>query len=119
MHTTYWRLSFSFFIFWILNYIKNQLKQGSKIKFTCYAILAFVPAKSNKFSRIGPGHEFEKSQNLSLAQLGAEYRFEITEDSEIALNLAYENKEQVYDEWTFGVAFNKKIWQKESMNPEN
>lgn len=60
----------------------------------------------------GPGYELEKSENLFLIKLGTEYSFEITEDFEIALNLAYENKEEVYDAWTLGVAFNKKIWQK-------
>jgi hypothetical protein len=60
----------------------------------------------------GPGYELEKSENLFLIKLGTEYSFEITEDFEIALNLAYENKEEVYDTWTFGVAFNKRIWVK-------
>ncbi|WP_187175290.1 hypothetical protein [Algoriphagus sp. AK58] len=60
----------------------------------------------------GPGYELEKSENLFLVKLGTEYSFEITEDFEIALNLAYENKNEVYDSWTFGVAFNKKIWEK-------
>lgn len=60
----------------------------------------------------GPGYELEKSRNLVLIKLGTEYSFEITEDFEIGLNLAYENKEEVYDAWTFGVAFNKKIWKK-------
>ncbi|MDI1322973.1 MAG: hypothetical protein PSV36_09500 [Algoriphagus sp.] len=60
----------------------------------------------------GPGYEFEKSENLFLVKMGTEYSFEITEDFEIALNLAFENKDNVYDTWTFGVAFNKKIWEK-------
>lgn len=60
----------------------------------------------------GPGYELEKNENLFLIKLGTEYSFEITEDFEIALNLAFENKEEVYDSWTFGVAFNKKIWEK-------
>lgn len=60
----------------------------------------------------GPGYEFESSKNLFLVRVGTEYSFEITEDFEIALNLIYENKEEVYDTWTFGVAFNKKLWQK-------
>jgi hypothetical protein len=62
----------------------------------------------------GPGYEVEKHKNLFLWKIGTEYSFEISEDFEIGLNLAYENKEDVYDAWTFGVAFNKKIWQKSS-----
>jgi hypothetical protein len=58
----------------------------------------------------GPGYEFESSGNLFLVRVGTEYSFEITEDFEIALNLIYENKEEVYDTWTFGIAFNKRLW---------
>jgi hypothetical protein len=61
---------------------------------------------------LGPGVELEKSENLFLVRAGTEYSFEITEDFEIALNLIYENKEEVYDTWTFGIAFNKKLWEK-------
>jgi hypothetical protein len=60
----------------------------------------------------GPGYEFEKTENLFFVRLGTEYSFEVTEKFEIALNLAYENKEEVYDAWTFGIAFNKLIWEK-------
>jgi hypothetical protein len=61
---------------------------------------------------LGPGYEFESHKNLFLIKTGTEYSFEITEDFEIALNLMYENKEEIYDAWTFGIAFNKKLWQK-------
>jgi hypothetical protein len=61
----------------------------------------------------GPGYEFEKTENLTFVRLGTEYSFEITEKFEIALNLAYENKQEVYDAWTFGIAFNKMLWAKE------
>ncbi|MCU0358585.1 MAG: hypothetical protein MUE95_13490 [Cyclobacteriaceae bacterium] len=61
---------------------------------------------------IGPGIELAKSENLFLVRLGTEYSFEISENFEIALNLIYENKDQVYDTWTFGIAFNKKLWEK-------
>ena len=60
----------------------------------------------------GPGYEIEGHKNFYLLKVGSEYGFEITEDFEIALNLMYENKEGVYDGWTFGIAFNKKLWEK-------
>ena len=60
----------------------------------------------------GPGYEFEQHKNLFLVKVGTEYSFEITENFEIALNLIYENKQEVYDAWTFGIAFNKKLWEK-------
>ena len=61
---------------------------------------------------VGPGYEFERHENFFLVKVGTEYIFEITEDFEIALNVMYENKEEVYDAWTFGIAFNKKLWEK-------
>jgi hypothetical protein len=60
----------------------------------------------------GPGIELEKNENFFLLRIGTEYSFEITENFEIALNLIYENKDEVYDTWTFGIAFNKKLWDK-------
>lgn len=61
---------------------------------------------------VGPGYEFESHENLFLWKAGTEYSFEITEKFEIALNVFYENKDEVYDSWGFGVAFNKKLWEK-------
>jgi hypothetical protein len=61
---------------------------------------------------VGPGYEFESHENLLLLRIGTEYSFEITEDFEIALNLIYDNKEEVYDTWTLGIAFNKRLWEK-------
>ncbi len=60
----------------------------------------------------GPGYEFETSKNLFITKIGSEYSFEISENFEIALNLIYENRQEVYDGWTFGIAFNKKLWPK-------
>ena len=60
----------------------------------------------------GPGYEFEKHENLFIMKVGTEYSFEINKNFEIALNLNYENKEGIYDSWTFGIAFNKKLWEK-------
>ncbi|MCU0361326.1 MAG: hypothetical protein MUF75_11535 [Bacteroidia bacterium] len=47
-----------------------------------------------------------------MAELGTEYSFEITENFEIALILLFENKQNVYNIWTFGIAFNKKLWER-------
>ncbi|HWA34827.1 MAG TPA: hypothetical protein VG737_11880 [Cyclobacteriaceae bacterium] len=60
----------------------------------------------------GPGYELEKHKNLFMLKTGTEYSFEVTEKFEIALNLSYENKQGIYDAITFGVAFNKRLWQK-------
>jgi len=61
---------------------------------------------------VGPGIELESHENFYLFKVGTEYSFEITENFEIALNLIYENKEGVYDALTFGIAFNKKLWER-------
>jgi len=60
----------------------------------------------------GLGYEIESHENLYLWRLGTEYSFEINENFEIALNLIFENKQEVYDTWTFGIAFNKKLWKR-------
>jgi hypothetical protein len=60
----------------------------------------------------GPGIELDKTKNLLMMRFGSEYSFEINENFEIALNLNYENKLEVYDALTFGIAFNKKLWSK-------
>ncbi|GMQ26744.1 hypothetical protein Aoki45_34270 [Algoriphagus sp. oki45] len=60
----------------------------------------------------GPGWEFEKNENLYFWKIGSEYSFEMSETFEIALSIAYENKQEIYDSWTFGIAFNKRIWKK-------
>lgn len=60
----------------------------------------------------GPGYEIESHKNFFMIKGGTEYSFELSEDFEIALNLIYENKAEVYDAWTFGVAFNKVLWRK-------
>jgi len=76
------------------------------------ALVLHYHAKRHWSFYAGPGYEFERHENLFLVKLGTEYSFEITENFEIALNLMYENKEGVYDAWTFGIAFNKKLWEK-------
>jgi hypothetical protein len=61
---------------------------------------------------MGPGYEFEKHKDLYFFKTGTEYSFEISENFEIGLNLIYENKQDIYNSWTFGIAFNKKLWEK-------
>lgn len=56
---------------------------------------------------VGPGVELEQNESLLLLKVGTEYSFEISEQFEIGLNLIYENRDAVYDGWTFGIAFNK------------
>jgi hypothetical protein len=61
----------------------------------------------------GPGAEIETNESFFLVRLGTEYSFEINENFEIALNFIFENKLEGYDTWTFGVAFNKMLWEKD------
>jgi hypothetical protein len=75
--------------------------------FSIAVVVHFHPVRHWSFFT-GLGYEFESDENFFLIKAGTEYSFEITEDFEIALNLIYENKENVYDAITFGVAFNKK-----------
>jgi hypothetical protein len=59
---------------------------------------------------VGPGIEFERSKNLWIFKLGTEYNFEMSEILEIGVGLIYENREELYDGWTFGVTFNYRLW---------
>lgn len=76
------------------------------------AVVGHYHALRNWSFYLGPGIELEESENLFLVKLGTEYSFEISEQFEIALNLIYENRDEVYDGFTFGVAFNKLLWKK-------
>jgi hypothetical protein len=58
----------------------------------------------------GPGYELEGHENLFFMKFGTEYGIELTEKFELGLNLQYENKFEVYDSFTFGVAFNFLLW---------
>jgi hypothetical protein len=61
---------------------------------------------------LGPGIEIEKSRNLFMVKAGLEYNFEISEQFEIGLGLIYENRAEVYDGYSFGITFSKKLWEK-------
>jgi len=79
--------------------------------FTIAAVLHYHALRHWSFYA-GPGFELESHKNFFLIKGGTEYSFEISKNFEIGLNLIYENKAEVYDAWTFGVAFNKVLWQK-------
>ena len=87
----------------------NQASLKRTNPFTIAGVLHFHALRHWSFYT-GPGYELEPHKNFFLIKGGTEYSFEITEDFEIALNLIYESKEGVYDAWTFGIAFNKKLW---------
>lgn len=88
---------------------QTQLTRTNPIAFT--GVIHYHALKHWSFYA-GPGYEFESHKNLFLVRTGTEYSFEITEEFEIALNLIYENKQEIYDAWTFGIAFNKRLWEK-------
>jgi hypothetical protein len=89
----------------------NQVTLERSNPFTIAAVLHYHALRHWSFYT-GPGYELESHKNFFLVKFGTEYSFEVTDNFEIALNLIYENKEEVYDAWTFGVAFNKKLWRK-------
>jgi hypothetical protein len=59
---------------------------------------------------VGPGIELERTKNLWIFKIGTEYNFEMTEKLEIGVGLIYENRQELYDGWTFGVTFNYRLW---------
>jgi hypothetical protein len=88
---------------------ETSLKRTNPISLTS-VIHYYTPKHVSFYS--GAGIEFEKQDNLFVFKIGAEYDFEISDKFEIALNLIYESKEAVYDSWTFGILFNKRLWGK-------
>ncbi|HTF17902.1 MAG TPA: hypothetical protein VK658_07505 [Chryseolinea sp.] len=87
----------------------NNVEVERSFPFAVAAVIHYHALRHWSFY-LGPGYEFESHKSFFLIKTGTEYSFEITEDFEIALSLAHENKEDVYDSWTFGVAFNKRLW---------
>jgi len=90
---------------------KNKVELERTNPFAIAAVIHYHALRHWSFF-VGPGYELESHENFFLVKVGTEYSFEITENFEIALNLIYENKEEVYDAWTYGIAFNKKLWEK-------
>ena len=60
----------------------------------------------------GPGAELEQSGNIFLFKAGTEYSFEVSETFEVAIVLAYENRNAIYDGISLGVALNLQLWNK-------
>ncbi len=60
---------------------------------------------------LGPGYEFEKEENIFMVKVGTEYGIELTEKFELGLNVMYENRNEIYDGFTIGVAFNFLLWE--------
>jgi hypothetical protein len=70
--------------------------------------LALVPhyyANKHWSFMVGPGYELEKTENIFLVKVGAEYGFELTERFELGITAIYENRWEVYDGLTFGASF--------------
>jgi hypothetical protein len=59
---------------------------------------------------LGPGIEYESTRSLWIFKIGTEYSFEISEIFEIGVGIIYENREELYEGWTFGVSFNTRLW---------
>jgi len=85
--------------------------------FAMAGVIHFHPLRHWSFYT-GPGYEIEKHENLFLIKAGTEYSFEINKNFEIALNLIFESRIGVYDAWTFGIALNRKLWEKNKGFPK-
>ncbi|AZQ63054.1 hypothetical protein EI427_12650 [Flammeovirga pectinis] len=56
---------------------------------------------------VGPGIELEKNQNFAVCKFMIEKEFELPGEWCISPNFSYDIKGNVYDTWSFGVAFGK------------
>jgi hypothetical protein len=75
---------------------------------TVIALLAFWEPIHRLAFFAGPGREFESHGSFWLLRVGAEYAFPIPRQWSIAVTAMYDHKE-VYDSWSFGVAFAKRF----------
>ena len=57
----------------------------------------------------GPGVELEKHENFFVYRFGVEYEFEIGEDWDLSPGIFYDNKEGVFDTWSFGLGVAKRF----------
>jgi hypothetical protein len=57
----------------------------------------------------GPGYEFERNESFFILKMGAEYIIPLPKDFDIGFGLSYDNKNKLYDSWTFGLTLGKRL----------
>lgn len=87
----------------------NELERERPIAVIPVAI--FKPFEHFSFIA-GVGIEFEKSQNLGLFRLGAEYGCELPKGWEAGIGLAWDNKWGNYNSWVLEFSFSKIFYKK-------
>lgn len=59
--------------------------------------------------QMGPGIEFERSENFALFRLGIEYEFEIHDHWDIAPTIFYDSRLDEYQTWSFALGIGKRF----------
>jgi hypothetical protein len=59
--------------------------------------------------QVGPGIEFERSENFALLRLGIEYEFEIHDHWDIAPTFFYDSRLDEYQTWSFALGIGKRF----------
>jgi hypothetical protein len=72
------------------------------------AVFIYEPLKRLAF-HIGPGYEFEQNENFFIVKMGAEYIFPLPRHFDLGVGFSYDNKNKLYDAWTFGLFIGKRV----------
>jgi len=71
-------------------------------------VFIYEPFKRLAF-HIGPGYEFEKNESFFIVKMGAEYIIPLPKHFDLGFGFSYDNKNKIYDAWTFGLFNGKKL----------
>ena len=75
-------------------------------------VFIFEPVKNLAF-HIGPGYEFEQNESFFIIKMGAEYVFPLPKYFDLGVGFSYDNKNKIYDGWTFGLFIGKRLGKKD------
>jgi hypothetical protein len=71
-------------------------------------VFIYEPFKHLAF-HIGPGYEFEANESFFIVKIGAEYIIPLPKSFDLGFGFSYDNKNKMYDAWTFGIFIGKRV----------
>lgn len=86
----------------------NDAELKREYPFISSIVLIYEPLKNLTF-HIGPGYEFEANESFFIVKMGAEYVFPLPKSFDLGFGFSYDNKNKLYDAWTFGLFIGKRI----------
>ncbi|MBR9999273.1 MAG: hypothetical protein KFF73_09895 [Cyclobacteriaceae bacterium] len=90
----------------------NEAVMEREYPYITSIVLIYEPLKNLAF-HIGPGYEFETNESFFIVKMGAEYTFPLPKSFDLGFGFSYDNKNKIYDAWTFGLFIGKRLGKKE------